>query len=148
MQIFGVVVLGVLVMWTSGALVDFRRLCQSDQQSFGFRRDTGQSDAVHYCHVTGTQSTDCKQIDADGGFDCGEEFYLQGGLPGRQAQCCRMSGHRLMNCQTLAQRFSYRDGFDIMYVNRALRKLISTPIPSDPTTFQVELCDLEKQDTE
>lgn len=24
----------------------------------------------------------------------------------------------------------------------------STPIPSDPTTFQVELCDLEKQDTE
>nr|XP_022346087.1 uncharacterized protein LOC111138399 [Crassostrea virginica] len=148
--ISGVIAGAFFLMCThsDGALVDFRRLCQSGQQSFGFRRDPWQTDAVHYCFMTRQRITDCHEIDAAGGFDCGTDFFLQGGLPGRRAQCCRIRGVRLSNCHMLSKKFSYQDGFDIMYVNRALRKLTSSPTETDPTTFQVELCDLERHDEE
>ncbi|XP_048728787.1 uncharacterized protein LOC125646501 isoform X2 [Ostrea edulis] len=137
----------VFIAWSDGVLVDFRRLCQSEQQSFGVRRDPWQNDAIHYCFMTGNLNEECKQINVTGGIDCGEEFYLQGGLPDETAECCRKFEHRLTNCQILTQTFSYQGGFDIMYINRALRKIISTPTGSDPTAFQVELCDLEKLGT-
>ncbi|XP_055995772.1 uncharacterized protein LOC125646501 isoform X4 [Ostrea edulis] len=79
----------VFIAWSDGVLVDFRRLCQSEQQSFGVRRDPWQNDAIHYCFMTGNLNEECKQINVTGGIDCGEEFYLQGGLPDETAECCR-----------------------------------------------------------
>ncbi|XP_061179697.1 uncharacterized protein LOC133188303 [Saccostrea echinata] len=140
-------VIFLMIAWNDGALVDFRRLCQPDQQNFGFRKDPWQNEAVHYCFMTGHVNEECREISASGEFNCGEEFHLQGGLAGQKAQCCRKSGYRLIHCQTSAKTFSFRDGFDIMYVNRALRNLTSTPTSSDPTAFQVELCDLEKEES-
>ncbi|XP_062592488.1 uncharacterized protein LOC134253930 [Saccostrea cucullata] len=139
----------LMIVLSDGALVDFRRLCQPTQQSFGFRRDPWQNEVIHYCFKTTPpmRNEECREINAIGGFDCGEEFYLQGGLENQRAQCCRKAGYRIANCQTVAETFSYRDGFDIMYVNRALRNLTSTPTSSDPTAFQIELCDLEREES-
>ncbi|XP_048729864.2 uncharacterized protein LOC125647214 [Ostrea edulis] len=137
-------VIVVCVNNAESAVINFERLCQSTEIDYGFRKGIWQQDAVHFCFPSPILNNKCQTIAATRGINCttvGENYFLQGGKPGRQAVCCEKKGMTLTNCSRAKKTFSFTHGFNIMYFERVLRELISTPSAGDVTEFEIELCD-------
>jgi hypothetical protein len=55
-------VIVVCINNAESVIVDFRRLCDSDEVDFGFRKTTYQHKAVHFCFATKLHGANCKDI--------------------------------------------------------------------------------------
>ncbi|XP_062587809.1 uncharacterized protein LOC134249474 [Saccostrea cucullata] len=134
------------LLLSDGYVVNFQRRCDCNEVSHGWRKDTWQSDAIHFCVPRGRENKKCEVVNATRGIDCslfGEHYHLQGGYPKRIAECCEKQGQRLVKCERIPNVFSYRRNIDIMHFDKVLRKLIVGVDPSDDHKFQIELCDVE-----
>ncbi|XP_022341679.2 uncharacterized protein LOC111135690 [Crassostrea virginica] len=133
--------------------VYFTRECDHWQISHGIRKEPWQREAIHYCFTAIAYDYFRRYVPIKDGFNCqteGEDYFLQGGakfsngthtLP--YALCTTKKDHKLLNCSMPETKFSFMKGFDIMYNERVLRKIVSAPTPDDYTAFRIELCDLQ-----
>eukprot|EP00105_Crassostrea_gigas_P009665 XP_011424706.1 PREDICTED: uncharacterized protein LOC105326393 [Crassostrea gigas] len=138
-----VVVFVLLVEQTEAFIIDHARLCEATHVSHGFRRDTFQKEAIHYCYPTNITNGKCEALDARAGINCtqfGENYVLQGGLGKQRASCCEKKGIILTNCTIQPRIFSHDKDIDVMYFERVLTKLISIKSAADPKSFEIELC--------
>ncbi|XP_062614262.1 uncharacterized protein LOC134276006 [Saccostrea cucullata] len=123
---------------------ELRRVCRPYQLDVGIRRGPRDNEATHTC-ISGPLNGRCFVQDAEGGFNCTDNFQLQGGLPNRQSLCCEKLGFQLTGCFVPRQLFSFQRGFNIQRRRSVIRSIISVPTPRDQTTFAVELCFLRRK---
>lgn len=141
--------------------VYFDRRCPAWQISHGIRKETWEKETILYCFQFDTNDTNSRHIYLNNGLtslNCetaGKDYFLQALIEFSTklyeinhilsaAYCAEKKDYKLVNCSMPMRKFSYMKGFDIMYYSRVLRKIVSAPSEFDNTTFQIELCDLER----